>query len=534
MFIIICFVQLFVVIYEYIIKYFMATENHLNPTLRDLFDQEKQANFLDFLTQTLEEIKASPGESRGFRYFPPGCIKIISATTKPGERGGVIEIYEPPTKQGADSFAVRDRHEKLYPKDQVAMAAAYENEIFEGENYPPPFHPEFGGRICVTGVKIYESREGTFVTIPILPPTGQRYEKEAKLSGSSMVRGASFPGAGEIVKTSSSKEFTTLGQLQTQHPQERLISHPEQVKTGLWALKFIDKNGRYSQVQNCHIHRDSETGTLDAFIAQKQIVFEDIDNLKPQERLPEDAKRVQSLVDINDLKNTPEGSPLRLKSLLYMGKKITRLVELPEDYRVLFEEQPGGIFYLKKFLITPPLQAFLAHEQKIVQPAVESWEDDIRGKIGELFEKLVAKALGIQKNEEEFKVEIPSLGKLEKILVGQPEEFKQWALGLTGKRGQIGGKPDFVLPDQTFMEVKSGGKMELKPEKRDQLFRMALYKLIRGEDLSKIKFLMLSEKTSVDKTLPQIKYENILDSDIKDKIDKGDLEKIKFWQKKLK
>ena len=507
-------------------------ESLINPDLRDLFSGPDETGYADFLGEFLKPVEKGPNESRGFRYIPPDNIIIIPAGRDKGVSGGIIEIREPDESYGTDEFKDRDAYEKEYPIKRVKDISDYENQVFEGEKCPEPFNPEFGGRVCLTLVKLYESKEGEFMSMPIIPPTGQNFEGGMKFSGSSLIGSARYPNTKEVLRKALGKEVSNLSKKQEQHPDEKLLSQSQEINTGLWSLKLVDKKGKYGQVNGCHVKRDEQTGTLEFFKAQKQYVFEDIDDLIPSENLPSDMKRINTLVNVEDLKNAKEGQPLKLKGIFWEGKKVINFSDLPEIYKDVFEQKDGD-FYVTEYKPTPPVQAYLENESRIVQPAEDNRENDVRVKIGELFEKLVGKTLEVEKNEKELSLVIPSNNELTKILDGQPEDFKNWVLDFVKKNITVNVKPDFILSDGAFLEVKSGGKVELKPEKRAQLFRMALYKLIKGESLNSIKFFTLMGESEDSGIFPEIKYEKFLDSEWKDNMDPGDLKKIKFWQQEL-
>lgn len=187
-------------------------------TLEEYLDYSKNGKIVKDLPEIvagqLKELSLSAMESEGFLYFPKGSIKVIP--DKVAGAGGIVEIREPEKKIGTEDFAKeRDPFEKKYYQEMeksIRPLADFENKVFSGEIAPAEFYPE-GGRLCLTVVKIYETKKGPFVLMPILPDSGQRYGTHAKLSGSNMMRGTRFPRADEIINFASKKEKNILEKL---------------------------------------------------------------------------------------------------------------------------------------------------------------------------------------------------------------------------------------------------------------------------------------------------------------------------------
>ena|GEM_PF-6346120 len=487
----------------------------------------------DILGEYGKNLEKSAFESEGFLYVPADHIKIIPPTE--GMESGVVEIYEPEEKVGTEEFDLRTKFDMAYPVGDVSPFAEWENQVFDGEITPEPFSPEVGGRICFTNVNIYETKEESCMLMPIHPKLDKKYQivpakkEQSKLSGTSMLRGSRFPKASEIVSLTRSKVTHNLTELQKLNPEERIISRPAVLPTGLWTIRVFNKKGKYSEIKNCHIQRDPSTGTLDVISIQKQFIFEGFENFHPRENLPLGLERITALVSLNKLKRIQEGEPLELERLYYAGKEIQNLEDLPENYQSMFEKKEGK-FFQKIFRATPPLQSFLKLEKRMLEETPEDLEGDIRQKIGELFENLVARVLEREKNQEELHAIVPKKETLETLLQNQPDKFKEWARALSGR--EIIVRPDFVLEDGTFVEVKSGLKTELKPEKREQVFRMVLYNLIK-EQAPKIRIIKLEGETIDDPVFEYLHHENIFDTELAKKITERDLKPIKMWQKYL-
>ncbi|MFZ2187995.1 MAG: hypothetical protein WAV73_00325 [Candidatus Moraniibacteriota bacterium] len=482
----------------------------------------------DILHQHGKKLEKSALESEGFLFIPAENIRI----TPPSEKGqnGILEIREPAEKNGTESFDLRDSIEKAWPIGEVSDSAEWENSVFGGEISPSSFSPEIGGRICLTNIQTYETAEGIFVLMPIHPKTESKYQLiqkrsgQAKLSGTNMLRGKRFPSAQEFSNTARAKVTHNLQNLQAQNPEEKIVSQSLVVPTGLWNVRLINQKGKYSEIKNCHVQRDPSTGTLDLFSIQKQFIFDEFENFHPQEN--SEPERVSALIALDRLKAADENAPLKLNRVFFAGKKLATIKELPENYQSLFEEKENDLL-LKNFQPTPPLKAFLDLERKVIQETPKDLTGEIRQKIGTLFEDLVALAIGKEKNSIQLEIKIPEGQELKTILAGQPEEFQNWALALKNKIITI--QPDFILADGTFIETKAGTKLELKPEKRDQLFRIILYKLLKNEEL-KIRVISLEGETSQDSTFTNLQYENFFDTELAENVTEQDLKPIKTWQ----
>lgn len=482
------------------------------------------------LHQYGETLKESALKSEGFLYVPAENITIIPPAEK--RLQGILEIREPQEKIGTQHFDLRDKFEQAWPVGEVTPAAEWENSVFDGKLNPPSFHPEVGGRICFTSIQTYETAEGVFVLMPIHPQTESAYQLtpkrsgQAKLSGTNMLRGQRFPSAQELSRAAQSKVTHNLQVLQDQNPGEKIVSRTQTLPAGLWDVRLVNQKGKYSEIKNCHVQRDPSTGTFDLFSIQKQYLFDEFENFHPQENLPAGLERVTALVPLDCLKSTSKDASLALTRLYFSGKQIKDLQDLPENYQALFEMKEDKIF-LKNFQPTPPLEAFLALENKIIQETPKDLTGEIRQKIGGLFENLVATALAREKNSQQLKMEVPPKEQLQILLSDQPEEFRHWALGL--KDSIVTVQPDFILDDGTFVETKSGDKLELKPEKRHQLYRMILYKLLKKEEL-KIRIISLEGQTVQDPTFAFLQHENFFETELAEKITEQDLKPLKIWQ----
>jgi hypothetical protein len=488
----------------------------------------------DLLKQYGKNLEKPALESEGFLYIPADHIRVIP----PQETGqhGVVEIYEPAEKIGTEAFDRRDMFEQALPVGDILPEAEWENKVFRGEITPEAFIPEIGGRVCLAVVNLYESKEGTFVMLPVHPPREEKYQfvhkrsGQTKLSGTNMLRGTRFPAAQELLRGAQGKVQNNLMQLQAQYGKDEKVSgKPILMQTGLWDLRFINQKGKYSEVKNCYLQRDAETGTLDALLLSKQFIFEAMDEFKLKEQSGTGVKRVNALVATDALLQAKEGTALNVQKLFYDDQTISRLEDLPARYQGMFEMRDGQIF-LKQFKPTPPLKGLIGLENKIVKQTPEDTVNLVREKIGQLFESVAADALGTEKNKEKFEIVVPNGDDLENLLQGQPEAFCSWAREQSGKNISV--QPDFILADGTFVEVKSGAKLDLKPEKRAQLFRMVLYKLLKKEPL-KIRIISLEGETMPDPVFEQLKYENIFDTELGDKITARDLKPIRLWQEYL-
>lgn len=471
-----------------------------------------------FIENFLSKLERNAYESQGFLNIPPENITIDSIRR-------IIEIKEPDEKMGVEKFSVRDEFEKTYPAEIIGPWAELENEIYDGKINPPSFHPEFGGRVCFHSINLYETAKGIFVSMPILPDSGQKYSGKAKGPGSNIIRGPRFPTIKEVTSAASSKESSNLEKIQKENPAEKIISGSIAMPTGLWTIRLTDKKGRFSDVRDCHIQRDIETGTLEIFKVKKKLVFDEPELLHPEENLPMGLKRANSFVALEKLKKTEEEKPIGLERLSFDNKPINNLEELPENYKNLFEKKEGK-FFLKQFKPVPSFRAFLNLEKRIVDQNSPEAVKKIKESLGNIFEKMVSELFQRPKNEQELSAKIPEKKELVQLINGQPLEFQKWAINL--KRKEITIKPDFILDSGTFLETKLAPYEAMSNP--DQLFRMVLYSLLKGEKpQDKIKYLTYKERTCSDRIFSFIKYENIYDKHKKEIESRQLDEKINYF-----
>lgn len=489
---------------------------------------ETSNEYRDFLQEYLRELTIPREQSEGFIYFPSENIAIIPGKTS--ETNGVIEIREPEKLIGTEVFQTRDAFEKDFPAPKLASSVQYENQVFNGEKCPDTFSPEFGGRFCLTAIPIYETKDNTYVSVPILPDTGQRYGRHAKLGCASLLRGTQFPvsrGPNQLLTSAMSREMLSgVGGEQGKPPWTR----PGVAPTGLWTIRFYDKAGhgkRYSEIRDCHVERDPETGTFELFLIRKQFVFGDINDVDIMENFP--IERARALVSLSNLKNTEEGLPLKLDRLCMGNQRVEDISGMPQNYRQLFEERDGQ-FFLKELRAVPPLRSFLRLEQKVINRVPDTIKNDTAQEIGELFEDLVERTLNAPKNTKYFPISIPSGTELEDLIEGQSDDFKEWARKKAGKEVEV--RPDFVLEDGTFVEVKTGKKIAVKPKKKDQMNRMILYKLVTKGEFN-IRVFSLEEETQEKDISSPIPVEVFSDTEFGQKIKPEDLNLIHIWKRKL-
>ena len=484
------------------------------------------------LYSEFENLELPAADSQGFLHFDRKDILI-----DPQNR--MIVFRQPEKPKGHDKYPKRDEFEQSWPgqKEDILAWAAKENAIYKGTTSPAAEHPELGGRVCLSVVNIYKTAGGEYMSVPVLPAEEathkikQKYAGGAKIAAATLVRGID-PLQKNLLKAAASRETHNLAEIQKKNRQEKIVSRPHIRETGFWTVRFFrDKNGReeYSDVRNVHPYRDPETGTLELLLMREEFILDKFDEFRPQLNLQPGLKRVNTLVSVDKLKKTKEGEALEIERLYFDNELIAGLNELPKNYHGLFSQAENGRFYLNNLHPVPPLRAFLDLQKMMVDETDKDVVNPVREKIGELFEKLMEKALGKEKNPDDFEVALPAREKLKKIVANQPREFQDWALGLKGNK--IKTHPDFVLGDGTFIEVKAGGKLEFKPEKRGQLFRMILYKLLKGEEV-KVRILTL-EKTAQDPAFDWLKYENVFETEWKDKISERDMKPIRMWQRYL-
>jgi len=499
--------------------------------------EQESREYKEFLQTYLKKTETPFQESEGFLLIPAENVTITPYDKKTG--GGLIEIKEPEQKIGIDKFNIRDNFEKNYPRGISQASIQKENKIFAGEETTEkPFHPTFPLRFCLNSIKIFENAKESFILLPIIPHSGQQYEEHLKLPGTSMIRGNRFPQSNELLKFARAKQIEIP---KKQFDKDEPVFSPEQLfKTGIWTVKFINDKGRYSQIFNCHLWRNQETGTLDAFIIRKQYVFQDINDIDFQDKLSNELGRANALVSLSDLLRTEEGQPLPLKHLYLGEQKIKKLNELPEKYRSMFSQNQEDEFYLKETKYTPPMRAFLKYEKKVIENNPESIEHvessaqelkrAIRQKIGELFEKLVSKALNIAPNKDLITHRLNKNVNFSEILKPYPDDFKDWAKNYIETHHAIVLKPDFILDDGTFIEVKSGEYLDAE-DNLNQIKKMFLYKILNN---SKNNIRVISLQTNNQLlNLPGVTFEQIENSDLKDKIDPEIWQEIQNWKAKL-
>jgi hypothetical protein len=522
--------------------------------------QEEIDTYREFLDVFLHKLERSAAESEGFMFIPAENIRII-----PGRdgSGGVLEIREPENKIGIEEFNKRDKFEKTHPLKIVNPEIEYQNMVFQGKIAGKPFSPDFGGRFALSNLTEIVTAEGRKVSISFLPDTGQRFGKHAKITQTNMARGARFPRVEEMVKRAKKGESNTLSEIQKANPREKIISRPKPVETGLWTVRLTNQKGtRITEIPDSYIYRDPDTGTFEILKMDKQFAFDKADSLDTKIHLPSYLKRAHALFDFNKLKDAKEGDSVELEKLYFDNEPIFGPDDLPENYRQLFIKKGDRIF-LKELKMVPPLRAFMGMEQKVIDQVTGDMKNEIRIKMGELFEIMVENVLNIPDDAEPFEIDRPfsekmealesasgqvseSEGKIKRntekfrkelpanlsgLIKDQPPQFVKWVMDLKGKEIEV--KPDFILPDGTFLEVKlSSTEAQADP---DQLFRMILYFLINGEE-PKIKYYILEGKTSDNHIFPSIKYENIFDDEKRrEKIEKHGLTKpIDSWRKYLK
>jgi hypothetical protein len=158
-------------------------------------------------------------------------------------------------------------------------------------------------------------------------------------------------------------------------------------------------------------------------------------------------------------------------------------------------------------------------------------QEAIREKIGHFFEEVLEKIIHTEKNTREISFVAPQKNTLHTLPHNLPVKFYNWVNTVAGKTLTV--QPDFILPDGTFLEAKSGGKTYLKTEKREQLFRMMLYKIIHQEPLSSIRYITLDTHDATDIPIPEIRYESIFESEWKHDIQESDFKTIRQWQSRL-
>lgn len=505
------------------------------PSIND--GEQESRRYREFLQTYLKKTESSFQESEGFLLIPAENVTITPYDKKIG--GGLIEIKEPEQKIGVDKFDIRDSFEKNYPQEITQVSIQQENKIFSGEkNAENPFHPHSPLRFCLNSIKIFENAKESFILLPIIPASGQQYEGHLKLPGTSIIRGNRFPQSNELLKFARSKQVEIP---RKQFDKDEPVLSPEQLfKTGIWTVKFINDKGRYSQIFNCHLWRDQETGTLDAFIIRKQYVFQDIDDFDFQDKLSNELGRANALVSLNDLLQKEEGQPLPLKHLYLGEQKIEKLSDLPEKYRPMFSQTETGEFYLKEIKHTPPMRAFLKYEKRVIENNPESIEHVkskaqelkrvIRQKIGALFEQLISKALNIAPNKDLITYRLDKNINFSEILKTYPDDFKDWAKNYIETHHAIVLKPDFILADGTLVEAKSGEYLDAADNLK-QINKMFLYKILSNAK-NNIQIISLQTNNQLLK-LPGVTFEQIENSDLKDKIDPEIWQEIQEWKTKL-
>lgn len=491
-----------------------------------LSDVEKK-EVTDFSAEYLRTIEKSTAESQGFMNIDAENIRIIP---QENGTGGVIEIKPLINQRGIDDFSKRDLFEKDFPQAKLKESAEFENRIFRGEAKAQPFSPEFGARICLAIIKLYETKEGQFISLPILPASGQKYSGHAKISGTNLLRG-NKPTPKSLFTGALTKETSNLEKIQKDNPHDKIINKGEYVKTGVWTIRFLNPNGSHYDIRDCHVQRDAQTGTLDVLLINKKIVFAGFDDVLTEEALGNGLQRLNSMVSLEDLKQAEEDKELQLKKVFWGGKEIKRLTDVPAEYMDLFIEREGTL-WLKEYKAVPALNAFVEQEKKIIITTDDELEIEIRTGLGKVFEKLLEKTLGTKRNNSYLHTDVTSdENELARLTQGLPQDFIYWTKTVSGKNITV--LPDFILTDGTFVEAKLDGRIDIIPEKKDkreQIFRMMLYKLIKGE-APKIKIISLEGETGEDFILPGVQYENILQTG---KYDEKDFAEILAWRKRLK
>lgn len=525
--------------------------------------QKERDTYQEFLDSFLHKLERTAEESEGFIYVPPENIVIIPG--KDGQ-GGVIEIREPEELKGIDAFNVRDQFEKNHLDSLLAPESEFQNKVFRGELNSKEFKPQFGGRLALSNIKFYVSPQGTMFSVPVIADTGQYFSRHAKLPGTNLARGRRFVDAKILVSGASRGESNTLSEAAKAHPRERVISNSKPIEAGFWTLRLVSNDGRkQTEIPNCHIYRDPETGTFEIIRMEKQYIFQKEDDLDTKINVAPWLKRAHFLASYDKLKKAKPGQPLELEKLYFNNQPIKDIKELPKNYQSLFEIK-NEKFYLKELKMVPPLAAFHEMEQKVINKTPDDAKAEIKRYLGGVFEKLVENALNIspegeamdvnrpftekmkrgqvgdplfsgkiKKNEESNSVDVPSENELIRLEKDNPQyfppAFKNWIKDL--KRKKIEVKPDFILPDGTFLEVKLSAAEAIA--NRDQLFRMVLYLLANKKPI-KIKYFTADDHSTVDPDFSEIRYESIFkDEKLEEIIRKHKLSKdFDYWNGKLK
>jgi hypothetical protein len=498
--------------------------------------EKETKEFQHYAEEFFHELTTSPEDSEGARFFPSDSI-IVDAQNR------LVEIHEPVNKEtgkvlsvGTEKFTERDRSEKEWLREMTSSYVAEENRVFSGEITPEkPFSPAFGQRICFTSVNIYETPEGQFISMPLLPKTEQRYDglqkfsEHGKLAGANLLRGKTFPDIKKVVRPAAKRENLALNQTGHEREKMKLITNLERIPTGLWTIRFIPQKGKTTETRHCHVFRDNDTGTMEVMAISKQYVLDNFENFHPYIKTADYLRRVNTLVSLPELKQTPEGQPLNLKKLYFDNSEVSDLSTLPPEYQDMFEKDEDGI-RLKKILHTPPLKGFLDLEKKIVEPTIDSLQEQIKDRLNHFFEKVVQELIGIPINDKMLTAQLPAREDFLKLISDEPSKFKEWAMTITGNQVVI--KPDFLGPDGTFIEAKFNSNISQKPEKIDQLYRMVLYQLLT-EQPRKIKYYTLEGTTGTDPVYPDITYQNINDvGEFSHKVKEGKLLKpFQMWRK---
>lgn len=537
-----------------------TAETKTSPRLVEIMRSETDKEYQDFLHEYLRELTVPKEQSEGFLYIPAKEIKIIPGSATSAK--GVIEVHEPEQMVGTEVFQNRDAYEKFFPAKKFAASAAHENRVFAGEINPAPFSPEYGGRFCLTAIPVYETKDGAYVSIPILPDSGQKYGRHAKLGGTSMLRGTMFPGPrgqNEMLGDAFRREVIKSAEIdEKEKGLSKNWTRPEAAPTGLWSVRFYGKSGqdrRYSEIRNCHVLRDPEAGTFELLLIRKQLIIGGLDQIDVYEQSP--LERARALVRLENIKNSTEGKPLAIERLYLGSSRIQNLDDLPDSYRGLFSAEKAGIF-LKKFQAVPTLRSFKSLEQKVIEKIPGNLKEEAEQEVGLLFEKIVEKSVGTPKNTAHLHVRVPEGRDLESKTEGQPEDFREWARKMAGK--DIDVCPDFILSGKTFVEVKTGSHISAKPKKEDQLRRMILYKLATGEEGGVRLFVLGSEGADNQKEIQPggsdmprqgdksssaespsslkagypVQAEIFADTEFGDGINPEDLNLMHIWKRKLK
>ena len=435
------------------------------------------------------------------------------------------------------NFIIIDRSNS--PVKLLKPSADIENQIFSGIKSPEKsFQPNFDIRFCLNLIKIFENAEDAFILMPILPDSGQKYEKQLKLPGTNLLRGNKFPTNKQILRTASNK--ISLIEKKTYDKSEKVLSQETFLKTGLWTIQFTNKKGRYSRIHNCHLWRDVETGTIDAFLMKKQFIFQDIDDFDFEDLVSGKINRAHALVSLNELLKTQEGESLNLRQLYQGNKRIDDLSELSKSYDNLFEMDENDNFILKESKFTPTLKTFLNYERKIIKKEDSNLENihnkkeelirEAKIKIGELFEKLMADILKLEINQENRSYRFNKENDLEKINTDYPEDFQKWAKNYIKEHHALVIKPDFILKNGDFIEIKRGKALN-SPDNKRQAYRMLLYKILTEEqtDIQIISLHPLEKQKLVD----GIEYRYFFDTTWTNDLEKSKLDEIQKWENKI-